>query len=171
MRTANSILATALTATLARLDGAFDEPALVAFGPLSTDAHADVAEIVTRAVDEADCLEQPTVRLRELALHFRLPVTARTDVQGMKERTREALRLNARAMGPVRTWEGMQTAPRDGSPVLVACCGGPSTQARFVTDFGGGRDGWYAMDEEPGNGKPLHPDVWMDLPVAPAKRA
>ena len=43
---------TALQAIIARVDGRFDDPALLAFGPLSTDAAQDCKAIAASALAE-----------------------------------------------------------------------------------------------------------------------
>lgn len=53
MNTQNK-LADALRAIVARLSGTFDAPELLAFGPLSTDAGADIDAIATAALAEHD---------------------------------------------------------------------------------------------------------------------
>lgn len=44
---------TALKAILARLDGRFDDPALMSFGPLHTDSSADIARFARAGLGEA----------------------------------------------------------------------------------------------------------------------
>ena len=50
---AEEITLSALKAIVARIDGVYDDPFLVAFGPLSVNRIQDIKEIAHRAIEQA----------------------------------------------------------------------------------------------------------------------
>lgn len=60
-------------------------------------------------------------------------------------------------------WQPIETAPRDGSPILVNWYGDASDSAVIVYWSNGWETGDSRQYEE------LHPDVWMQLPPEPNK--
>jgi len=174
MRTANTILASALAAIIARIDGVFDDPALVDFGTLSTSVDDDIEEIVTRSLDAADSLDAVTVRMRDLLMRFQQPKQRAEYLDSLKALAQAQLETNARRAAAHSPWKPIATAPKDRT-ILVACYGGEAAEAHWYPE--GHLQGWYRSGEEPNdyNGfdtsDALNPDVWMDLPTAPAKPA
>lgn len=171
MRTADSILAAALTAALARIDGVFDDPALIAFGPLSTSVDDDIEDILTRGIDQADSLDATKVRMRDIAIRLRQRGQREAFLDPLKALARAVLNTHAtRAPSiepPALPWKPIATAPRDGNTVLVASFGGPAEEASWIDHRIARYSGWYGTGHQPVDNAPLTPDVWIDLPVAP----
>lgn len=174
MTTSTSVLATALTAAIARIDGVFDNPALVAQGPLTPSVDQDVEDILTRGIDQADALDDLRVCIRDLAIRLRQPTQRAEFLEPLKALAAVVLRTHALREADASPWKPIATAPKD-RPILVACYGGKATEASYISDDA--YRGWYATGEEPsfhdgpGENKPLNPDLWRELPVAPAKPA
>lgn len=71
---------------------------------------------------------------------------------------------------PESPWKPIASAPKDGRWILVAAHGAESQQATWLVDASG-RGGWYATADTPDPMLTLRPDVWQELPRAPARPA
>lgn len=118
-------------------------------------------------------LRSEVERLREQArrndLQARLAIRgqslAETKLTTLTARTREVL---------AREWHGMETAPRDGTHILVDLGPGtpPTTVHWFADDpaLGGtGNAGWYISVQQ-NDGPAVNPVAWQHLPIAAAIR-
>ena len=81
---------------------------------------------------------------------------------------RELKELRA-AIEAAQAWRPIETAPKDGTPILVAHYGHEWDEA--IWDDGGrnywGKAGWYYTGYDLYTSYPCEPDVWMPKPVAP----
>ena len=62
-------------------------------------------------------------------------------------------------------WQDIDTAPKDGTPIL-ACCG----QLKYIVAWGTGTKGKYTWNYHTGFGSPVpfHLTHWMPLPDSPS---
>lgn len=60
-------------------------------------------------------------------------------------------------------WQPIETAPRDGTPVLAA-----TSRSQYVAWNNGRSDMWVFVDDGRGNSFFFRPTHWMPLPPPPA---
>jgi len=80
-----------------------------------------------------------------------------------------ALEQPASAAG-VEGWRPIESAPRDGTPILLGYIGSHSEEGRWMGDPERNHwreTGWFATDDDVLCEHPSHPDAWMPLPAAP----
>lgn len=65
-----------------------------------------------------------------------------------------------------QVWQPIETAPKDGTSILVAAPGGVVTEASWSSRDNGWFDA-YGLREDPWEGNKLHPTHWMPLPEPP----
>lgn len=66
----------------------------------------------------------------------------------------------------IGTWQPIETAPRDGTRIIVSIFGGYVTVARYFER----QNQWWEINNDPSDswGAELLPSYWMPLPDAPA---
>jgi len=73
-------------------------------------------------------------------------------------------------------WKMMDSAPKDGSPVLLGFCSnsalnkGYSHEGYFSSDPSlsyRNQTGWFFVDDDILTARPVFPDCWAELPVPP----
>src|SRR5690606_32655665 len=67
-------------------------------------------------------------------------------------------------------WRPIETAPRDGTRILLGYAGIHSEEGYWMADANRnhwGETGWFASDEDVLCKHPSHPDAWMPLPTPP----
>jgi hypothetical protein len=67
-------------------------------------------------------------------------------------------------------WQPIETAPRDGSSVIIGCAGKGSGEGVYATEpgwKGWPEPGWYWVGEDADLARPIEPTHWMPLPPPP----
>ena len=67
-------------------------------------------------------------------------------------------------------WQPIDTAPRDGTRILLAWAGSEVTEGYWMGDSSRnywGVVGWFSIDEDVLTSRPSRPSHWMPLPQPP----
>ncbi len=67
-------------------------------------------------------------------------------------------------------WQPIDTAPKDGSSIILGYARSHSEEGRWVSDPDRnhwGETGWFATDDDVLCVHPSHPSHWMPLPAPP----